>query len=943
MSGSLFQEADQELAQTKRPSLFDEAHQEMAAPPSIFDEAHQELTAGPHGPSPELPRALMDAAEGAPTHQTILDARTAKQQLRAAGDKEGAKKLQNSIKFVLQPAARNAKRAERQAGQVGIDLPAQPPHDDMTTLEHLMSGIDKPGRAVRALVNAQFEAPQNPNTLAWDRPGGATLEGIWNNKQGDSEQYLKHMRESTALPAQVAHMGAKALGYIPGTVLGTLGALEGAGSDLIHGEVPSIDNMQKTIQYGRDSATQFVELAGADPTSYVGLGGGGSARNVADQALRAGLEAGIPREAAQAFSQEAFKHAPTILGDVHQGEKLAALASKYGVEGQAFANHFGPAGEVAGKTGLGNVMESIRSRPDLVPAQTPGIARAALDIKDEYRPGYQRQAIRQKVSDLRRGMQHRTAEAMGAIKGPASVEEIQAIKNSVSKEERDFAKQEFANWAKEQFAHNQPHVNPRGDTVIDHAPGALGGHAAEEMAQYFDTGMQGLEGAGALAPIMRHWKAVHLSGNPGHLIKDQIGDSLNALAGGLRNPLRAAEAVKLNLQGVKDSAIATKAITGKEYTVREVKDILEHVGAINPPKTGAMGHLDMDMVPGAKEVGRRLEQAALKAKGAHMRAYLKDVPQVAQDVATLGMGRLGKPWAKKWDELFKSTMLLHYLHEGESPSNAVAKMFQVSYDYADPGRFPKVLGAARKVAPLIGWKYRAAAALPKFALENPPGAMTMPLHMAQALNQPDANPAPKWMRERGLSFQVPGVAAGGETQRAGLAAPFYDVASDFTNPPAILDQVHPFLKMGYEQLAGKDSLLDKDMGRLYDPRRNTTRLRLFQPGATHGLAPSVEASPGEFSVSNYADAFLSPQAIALLNKLNLATGASQGLVGRPLTGPDLNEANNRKLFNAFSGLGLTPTNPATGVTEGIYAPETEKAAKSKGKLKKLKKSVKKSR
>lgn len=875
--------------------------------------------------SPELPRLLMDATEGAPTREDLDAAREAKRALREAGDREGAKKLQNSIKFEIQPAIRNAKRAEREAARSGLELTQPEPPDNTTYLEHFINGIDKSGRAGRALANSAFGDPS------------ATFEGIWNNTQGDPEVFLKHMRESKAIPAQVLHKLAQTAGYLPGTILGTLGALEGAGYDLIKGETPSLENMQKTIDYGRDSATQFFELAGADPVSYIGLGAGGAAKTLEGQALKAGLEAGLPKEAAVAFSKEAFKHAPQILGDVHQGEKLAALASKYGVEGSAFANHFGPAGEVAGKTGLANVMESVRSRPDLVAAsgdslpgrvvaKLPGaekaadIAKAAFDVQDEYRPGYQRQAIRQKVSELRRGAQHGTnAKIAGAIdEGRLMPGNTKALLGQFSKEEREFAKQQFADWAKNSFGGGR----------------GLDPHTADEMVQYFNTGMQGLE-SGPLAPIMKHWKMVHLSGNPGHLIKDQISDALYGIAGGLKDPRRAVEAIKVNWKGLKDDAVVMKDITGKSHTAGEIRAELQKAGVLHPQAQGPMGHLDMDMVPSAKELARKLEIAQLNAKGAKVRAYLKNTPQVAEDLATLGMGRVGKPWAKKWDELFKTTMYLHYLHEGESPANAIAKMFAVAPDYADPGRFPKMLNFLRKAAPLIGWKYRAMANIPRIALEHPGAALSFPVHLAQALDQPDANAAPKWLREKSLSFQLPG-SDKGETQRASFDSPAISVASDVVNPINLLDQIHPLAKIIYEQLAGKDALTDQDMGRLYDPRRQTTRLRLFQPGATHGLLPSLEASPGEFSLSNYADAVLSPQTIALLNKINLLTGGSQGLVGRPLTGQDMGKSNDRKMFNAFTGMDLTPTNPATGVNEKIYAPETKKAAESKGKLKKLK-------
>jgi hypothetical protein len=864
-----------------------------------LDEARQALgqmrghsTARKHldelrGVQPELPRILMDATEDAPAQDAVQYARDALRRMRAQGMTKQAGALQHGIQTSLLPASRApalALSAAKASGSPELvaqveegkaNIPQSVVEESTTSLEHALNFIDKPARAGRALAMSAMGGPS------------ATFEGIYNNTQGDPQQFLKDVKEK----APVLHGVAQAVGAIPGAIGGTVAAGLGAASDLYQGEVPNWGNIKDTIAGGAETGAEFVELAATDPLSYVSMGGS-SGSKLGAQAAKAALESGVPKVAAQAIARDFAKHSANILGGVHQGEKLAALAAKHGISKTAFARHFGDLGEVAGKAGLENIFESVNT------------AKGA-------RPGYEKQAIRQQVGELRRGAQQNEAQRTRQLAEERVIapKEAAALKQGIALEEKEIAKKAYSHWAKSNFSGGK----------------AMPPDLAEEMAGYFDVGMQGLEGLGPLAPLMNHWKAVHLSGRPGYMPVNMTGDSIQALGAGLKDPRRAIEAAKLN-SSIPDAAVLMKDVNGKVWKAGEVRAIANRAGFTGQPKTaGALGHLDQDMVPSAREFARRSRIAAHKAKGAHVKAYFADAPQVAKDVATAGFSRVGTPWAKKWDELFKSTMLLHYLQQGESPANAVSKVLNVAYDYGDPGQFPKLLGRLRQVMPLIGWEYKAATRIPKLVAGNPKMA-SYPIHAAQALEQDDANPAPSHMRKRGLSFQIPG-SDNGETQRARLPDPGTEILGHALNPTQYLNATQPVAKPLYEMVAGKDSLTDAPLGRDWG---------MFPEGST-GIA-ALESSAGNGSwAQQLVPLVLGDIPIAAIDKWNLSQGRNVLLGRTPGSSQDPNKASDRRIFNTVTGAGLTANHPGTLAQELVHAEGTKKAASVKGRLKKLKK------
>jgi hypothetical protein len=277
--------------------------------------------------------------------------------------------------------------------------------------------------------------------------------------------------------------------------------------------------------------------------------------------------------------------------------------------------------------------------------------------------------------------------------------------------------------------------------------------------------------------------------------------------------------------------------------------------------------------------------------------------------------------------------MVHFLEQGESASNAIKKTFQALPDYSDPGRFPERLAFLRKGFPMIGWTYRMATEVPKLTLQNPKLA-TYPLHAVQAMEQENANPAPDYLRERGMSFELPNQQPG-EKLRAGVRTPVTDIASIPMDPMEFLGSSHPLARMAIEAGTGKQIGDGRDKERAFTGKGWERNWGLTHQGATGN--PHLESSEGVGAFSDWADMALGDAPIWAINKWNMMQGRQPLLGPAPGSSQDPSKAADLRMLNAQTGFGLVPTSPGTESKELTWDPKTKRAAGTKKRMKDLKK------
>jgi len=220
--------------------------------------------------------------------------------------------------------------------------------------QRALRGEQSPMEMLKAGGSLLFDALDYPHEKlirSWTTP---ERKGDKPGKDVGAVEWAKRIREESdkddgSIAAKIAMGLASLPGWTIGLPLGGLTAGAGAVSDLVSGREVSAENVWKTASDTAKDVTDFVLMAGTDPLSYLGVAGGGAAKNAMKSTARVLKSRGVaPKEAARLVS-EVGEIAAKKAGTADAFEDVISAFRRADIPADEVRKIFGKQGEFFGQ------------------------------------------------------------------------------------------------------------------------------------------------------------------------------------------------------------------------------------------------------------------------------------------------------------------------------------------------------------------------------------------------------------------------------------------------------------------------------------------------------------------------------------------------------------------------------------------------------------------
>ncbi len=400
--------------------------------------------------------------------------------------------------------------------------------------------------------------------------------------------------------------------------------------------------------------------------------------------------------------------------------------------------------------------------------------------------------------------------------------------------------------------------------------------------------VEGLEGM---------FKGAKTAAGPGYHGKNIVEDIGSQILAGNMDLDNYKQGIKYATGKLQDGDILATTPAGTKYTKLDIDRILDDVAV----RDNVGGRLDMPD-----------------------RAGMSKGFQIAQDVASLGLNRVGQRVAQGTDEAGKVSLLLDRLKKGDSPDMAMEYVFKYLPDYSTDTPVTKALGT---IAPFSKWIGNMAVNTPGNIARNPRFA-NMPQHLSKAMQTDEANmqdTPPEYRKDAGLNFQ-----AGPETRR-GLGAAFKALGAredlplgaepkgfgaNVSLPMSHISAMAPAAKLAHGDLSG----IAETAGPAYDLASELKNQR-------NRYGQEIDVTDKNYYIGKALETFLSNPALLGIEHL---IGMNPRDPGRPEQFADEDKRANRT-FNAAQGaFPISLTDPTSGLKDFLSSPAI-KDLKKRGK------------
>lgn len=528
---------------------------------------------------------------------------------------------------------------------------------------------------------------------------------------------------------------------------------------------------EENKNFGKDTVADVFLDAG----NLVTFGGGTALKNLAIQGEKAALRSGVEKLAAKKLGEQFALRALTekvglgqverygsIGGGQQMKELLMSMSPK--ITEEAVSKVAGEAGEYFGKRGLavagqqlGNFEGSKTLRKGaLALSDKMGRAGVILKLDPMQREAYLSSIARTKtkLADDARNM---LANAMDKL--PA--EQLEAL----SKNKKAF--KEYLEGFKpglEGYARRGPY-SMKQNIMKEVEAGRITEDLGMQLMKDIDMRFKGLEKTFAekkfADPVIDHIRETRLFARPGYNVQNVKSDMGIGFMAGAETP-RGWAGAKRTLVGETPNRVIIKDIAGKDLTQKAIKDEMKEMGLVGGADRLAGGIF----APTLDEAGQYL---AKKTGNLAQKFEYAPKGELVATALTGGLNRAGKKFASKWDDMHKTALYIEFRAQGLPPRAAAQKVSDIAFNYADPGMFPGLNQAVKRVQSFGGWGYKAATRLPKHALANPLKAK-LPMNVSRNVGAEaefKEDKAPRYAREKFNIMQVPDIAKEAATKFLG--------------------------------------------------------------------------------------------------------------------------------------------------------------------------------
>lgn len=554
----------------------------------------------------------------------------------------------------------------------------------------------------------------------------------------------------------------------------------------------------------------------------------------------------------------------------------------------------------------------------------------------------------------------------------ATFDPFEIVTKYQPKKERAVQSQAFRQWAADKIGIpvdgvDLPHRLSLQQTheVVQTADGPkwVARKALGKLEQQFATvtGPKGVAGQAA-AWMMSRFKTLNTVGAPRYTFTNIFGDSTLMAAAGFKNPKWFRKAGQL--REMPENAVAVAAPTA-DYTAGEVKQIAKEAGILK----GGMTSAPFEIQPGRSMAKARTAFQESAEGAARAAGELKDTKlgraakfvgrrktEAFDQASSIGVKYFGEKVNNYWDEHAKLAFMMDRLAKGDAPNEAVARTFEVLFDYADQDA---VLRNLSRYMAFPVYQYKAMGAVPRIIARNPwaINATKAGVKMIGAGPGEVQDQAPDYASERSLTAPL-GDQQRSIVRRLGQAAgvnidPGYGM-SGIVRTPLIENMAAPLELLGGNpdpmalglsppMVAGMELLTKQDYLTKRPLERPSSPLALF-PQGTPGVPAALETRTyvedpvQEIPLAaRYLPQFLmSPQ---LQLGANLAMGG-QYLGRHRAQAPDAAQRNLLSGINILTGLPLFLTDPTQSVLEMAREADVANSAELKGQTKRSAKKAK---
>jgi len=529
--------------------------------------------------------------------------------------------------------------------------------------------------------------------------------------------------------------------------------------------------------------------------------------------------------------------------------------------------------------------------------------------------------------------------------------------------EKTIAEKHFDKWVADQFADQAASAGP-GMKQMTNSAGA-GVFVPEQVVESLDR----IRKNAAFQKYQKNvwekatdlFKRNVLMGTPRYHLVNVMSDSMLMWMNGFHSPGAFVTAAGVWAKG-KPGDVILRSPTGKAWTRGELQRELKNNGV-------GLGYGAFDIAPHAPGPAD-LESALRKGGGqiapATRAAPMKALGRAAGHVGSLGLMAPGEKFAQAWERGSKTAMFVDRLLRGDSPSGAIARVFEALPDYTQQD---KLLRTLRNFFPFATYQYKATKMVPRSIMRSPstPANVWRYAEASGAKPEDVQDEAPYYLKERGRVVPLSGaqrsgvrrfVKGVGDLRMASLRAlqkvfpsldpgdpaqiseafgmalqqrePTAEVMAPYiellahNNVQPMANMLHPILRAAVEELAGVDLQTKQRMGapeltRPFahgDPLAVYLEKRLQLPGGR--LQAKRSNKQAAWAGRNVPQFLWSPLATWLLNELARAKGATGTPYGafRPYTESSATRSP-LQLLNLTVGAPIGLTTPMTGLQDEV--------------------------